>query len=157
MEIERYQFHKHPLTLCEIEGVDGPHCLVCDMGSFLDGYNCSNCEFHPDKCSVCDGKPSASASLPPVAQHNNHSHPLSLVTNESKALYNTHVRCVITETQFGERERYKHFSHRHLLVLLESKKSKCYACKRLNIQGQPAYGCDLCGFYRHQSCFELQR
>ncbi|KAH9698870.1 hypothetical protein KPL71_024161 [Citrus sinensis] len=108
---------------------------------------------------------SASASLPPVAQHNNHSHPLSLVTNESKALvkmipffftvttYNTHVRCVITETQFGERERYKHFSHRHLLVLLESKKSKCYACKRLNIQGQPAYGCDLSTkvIYLHQS------
>lgn len=64
---------------------------------------------------------------------------------------------MITETQFGERERYKHFSHRHLLVLLESKKSKCYACKRLNIQGQPAYGCDLCGFYLHQSCFELQK
>ena len=64
---------------------------------------------------------------------------------------------MITETQLGERERYKHFSHRHLLVLLESKKSKCYACKRLNIQGQPAYGCNLCGFYLHQSCFELQK
>ncbi|XP_024043208.1 uncharacterized protein LOC112099911 [Citrus clementina] len=234
MEIERYQLHKHPLTLCEIEGVDGPHCLVCDMGSFLDGYNCSNCEFHlhrqclslkpnikyqahqhdlltllqnndksyKSQCHACgfDIKSiffvqclecrlnfhvrcgSASASLPQVAQHKNHSHPLSLVTNESKALvkddsillycndckeeidpmavlnqYNTHVRCVITETQLGERERYKHFSHRHLLVLLESKKSKCYACKRLNIQGKPAYGCDLCGFYLHQSCFELQK
>lgn len=65
-----------------------------------------------------------------------------------------------TEVQDNEREKIKHFSHKHLLFLLENKRNGkliCVACEK-NIQANhPAYGCHHCEFYLQKSCVELPR
>lgn len=80
----KYQAHQHDL-LTLLQNNDKSYKSQCHACGFdiksIFFVQCLECRlnFHV-RCG------SASASLPPVAQHNNHSHPLSLVTNESKAL-----------------------------------------------------------------------
>ncbi|KAH9718105.1 phorbol-ester/DAG-type domain-containing protein [Citrus sinensis] len=147
----RHPFHpRHSLTLLAIK---------------KPRYVCNACGFH----------------------YKGHQHPLILVQNMSYSfqceacgcemqgaflqrcvecdLY-FHVQCgslpppTSTEVQDNEREKIKHFSHKHLLFLLENKRNDkliCVACEK-NIQANhPAYGCHHCEFYLHKSCVELPR
>lgn len=180
----KYPGHHHHLTLVENMSYES-QCHACSFeieGTFF--VRCVECklDFHVQ----CGPAP----SLPPLVVDKNHSHPLSLIAKSETLVkddathlycdackeernpdhpcygcsecdhYHAHVRCVITEIQLDETERHEHFSHHHLLVLLENERNddiECHACEKLIIQGHPAYGCDPCRFYLHKSCFELPK
>ncbi|KAK9185317.1 hypothetical protein WN943_025673 [Citrus x changshan-huyou] len=175
----KYQGHQHDLLTLLEDMAYKSECRACGhdiKNTFYVRCVPGRLDFHVH-CGP------AAASLPPTVVHKNHNHPLSLVKDDSTLLecddceeeidpnhpfysclkcypYNAHVRCVITEIQFDERGIHEHFTHHHLLALLESQRNDdmdCYICMKLIIQGHTAYGCDPCGFYLHKSCFKLPK
>ncbi|KAL9459250.1 hypothetical protein AB3S75_002608 [Citrus x aurantiifolia] len=175
-----YKGHQHLLILIEnmfyhsiceacgfgIEGVYSTRCVRCDL------------DFHVQ----CGSDP-----LPPSVWHKDHEHPL-IENNETigskddsqlhfcnvcgkennpkypfyccvECKYFAHVCCAITEIQYDEKGKLRHFSHRHILILHEIHKNGddtfCHGCRRA-IQG-PTYGCTPCKFYLHKSCVDLPR
>ncbi|KAH9669517.1 cysteine/Histidine-rich C1 domain family protein [Citrus sinensis] len=139
----RHPFHpRHSLTLLAIK---------------KPRYVCNACGFHvPDlryRCDKCDFDLHLECvSLKAAIEYKGHRHPLILSGSLPPP--------TSTEVQDNEREKIKHFSHKHLLFLLENKRNDkiiCVACEK-NIQANhPAYGCHHCEFYLHKSCVELPR
>ncbi|KAH9669601.1 DC1 domain-containing protein [Citrus sinensis] len=168
-----YKGHQHLLIL--IEGMfDYSICEACGFG--IEGVFSARCV----RCDLDFHLQCGSDPLPPSVLHKDHEHPLILnkfggslhccyVCGQKRnsedpfyccveCEYFAHVRCAITEIQYDDKGRSRHFSHEHILILREIPKNNdifCHGCREA-IQG-PTYGCDPCKFYLHKSCVELPR
>ncbi|KAL9462167.1 hypothetical protein AB3S75_000215 [Citrus x aurantiifolia] len=173
-----YKGHQHLLILIENYS-NKSRCEACGFdiqGVFYARCVRCNLDFHVQ----CGSHP-----LPIWVLHKDHKHPLihnngTLAKDDSElhfcnvcgkernsedpfyccveCEYFAHVRCAITEIQYDDKGRSRHFSHKHILILHEIPKNNdifCYGCREA-IQG-PTYGCDPCKFYLHKSCVELPR
>ncbi|KAH9718103.1 phorbol-ester/DAG-type domain-containing protein [Citrus sinensis] len=141
--------HEHYLVNLEAAEVN---CKLCLKNINGQCHGSAQCEFYiHNSC----------ASLLQGIRHPFHPrHSLTLLAIKKPRYCGSLPPPTSTEVQDNEREKIKHFSHKHLLFLLENKRNDkliCVACEK-NIQANhPAYGCHHCEFYLHKSCVELPR
>ncbi|KAJ4712688.1 putative Cysteine/Histidine-rich C1 domain family protein [Melia azedarach] len=133
--------HQHLLSLETKTTVDIQENHILHLHSDVSTVDID--ENHILRCDVCE-------------EEINSKHPYYCCV---KCEFYSHVRCAVTEVQHKEREKLRHFSHRHFLFLQENDRNddiNCYACEK-GCGADSIYGCNFCKLYLHKSCAELPR
>ncbi|PON60278.1 Zinc finger, RING/FYVE/PHD-type [Trema orientale] len=180
MEIQHFFHEKHLMLLRHGKTTDDQKniCGICARSDIeAPFYACDLCGYYLHK---------SCAELPRLLNHFFHpSHPLKLYTRNYKNYhchschrplsnppyfycaecnFKMHVECAmmppISYTEVEQKEIIQHFSHQHLLPLVEidnKDEIDCWGCQSTICSGDRAYGCTNCEYFLHESCAKLPR